>query len=313
MADEEFLDLTPLPSTRAAVYAAYEAARGDYEQRGINVGDLGHECDRKLWYDLRRVSPLEKTKGQMLRLFETGNIEEKRIIDDLVDAGCEIRGAQERVYFVGAHVRGKIDGEVLGVKEAPDVIHLLECKSSNDRNFKYLRKHGVQKAQPKHYAQMQMYMHGRSLFSAYYHVVNKNDEDLHTELIAYDATYCLLALARAERIVISDDPPSRCSNKPRVPPCLFCRHKGVCHEGDWPRRNCRTCLHATAVTSTENASWNCARWNKPLTLEEQEAGCDSHLYLPEIVPGVQVDADEEAETVTYELRDGSTWVNGNAA
>jgi hypothetical protein len=34
--------------------------------------------------------------------------------------------------------------------------------------------------------------------------------------------------------------------------------------------------------------------------------------LPELVPGVQVDADEESETVTYELYTGETWVNGAA-
>jgi hypothetical protein len=35
-----------------------------------------------------------------------------------------------------------------------------------------------------------------------------------------------------------------------------------------------------------------------------------HLFLPALVPGEQIDADPEAETVTYRLSDGTTWIDG---
>ena len=41
-------------------------------------------------------------------------------------------------------------------------------------------------------------------------------------------------------------------------------------------------------------------------------GCDFHLFLPALVPGQQVDADEAAGTVTYQLHDGATWVDAPA-
>src|ERR1700744_3897651 len=112
-------DLTPPNSTRASIFRAYEQARSSYEPVGINVGDLGHECDRKLWFDFRRASPAEQIEGRKLRIFDTGDIEERRILDDLRAIGCTISNEQERVRFVGGHVRGKIDAEALGVPEAP--------------------------------------------------------------------------------------------------------------------------------------------------------------------------------------------------
>ena len=304
----------PTNQTRAAIFAAYERARSNYEPVGINVGDLGAECDRALWYAFRRASEPEKIEGRKLRIFDTGDIEEQRILDDLRSIGCAVGYQQERVRFVGGHVRGKTDAEAEDLPEHPARL-LVECKSSNDRGFKELQRLGVQKAKPYHYTQVQLYMHGRNLPMALYVCVNKNDDDIWAELVPYDAAYCARTLARAERIIRSDDPPSKLHDDPNAKGafvCKMCRHKGVCHDGDWARRHCRTCIHATALTESKDACWDCAKWQKPLTLDEQAAGCSSHLFIPSLVPGKQVDADPDAETVTYQLRNGDTWVNGRA-
>ena len=49
----------------------------------------------------------------------------------------------------------------------------------------------------------------------------------------------------------------------------------------------------------------------PLARREQEAGCAAHLYIPDLVPGEQVDAGED--WVSYRLPDGSAWRDGVAA
>ena len=288
--------------TRSLIFKAYEAARSNYEPVGINVGDLGGECDRKLWYDFRRVSPPEVIEGRKLRIFDTGDIEEKRILDDLRSIGCRVGFEQERVKFVGGHVRGKIDAEADTIPGAPKTIHIVECKSSNDRGFKELLAKGLKKGKPLHYAQCQMYMHGRERARALYVCVNKNDDDIYVQRVEYDAEFCLRMLARVERIIKADDPPSRISENPTRPPCSWCRHKAVCHEAEWARRNCRTCLHSTAVTTSDNACWDCAKWNKPLTLDEQAAGCPSHRFIPSLVPGEQTDV--QGEDVIYKLKNG---------
>ena len=293
--------------TRSLIFKAYMDAHSSYEPVGINVGDLGHECDRALWYNFRRVSPPEFIEGRKLRIFDTGDIEEKRILDDLRSIGCRVGFEQERVKFVGGHVRGKIDAEADSIPGAPKTIHIVECKSSNDKGFKELLAKGLQKGKPLHYAQCQMYMHGRGRTRALYVCVNKNDDDIYVQRVDYDAEFCLRILAKSERIIKTDDPPSRISENPTKPPCSWCRHKAVCHEGEWARRNCRTCLHATAITTSNEACWDCSKWNKPLTLDEQAKGCPSHRFIPSLVPGEQTDV--QGEDVVYKLKNGETWVN----
>lgn len=304
----------PTNPTRTAIFAAYERARGAYEPVGINVGDLGAECDRALFYSFRRTSQPEQIEGRKLRIFETGDIEEKRILDDLVEIGCVVISEQSRVRFIGGHVRGKIDAEAVGLPEHPAGL-LVECKSSNDRGFKEVCKKGCKEAKPFHFVQVQLYMHGRGLTACLYVVVNKNDDDIWPEIIPYDKEFCERTLARAERIIRSDDPPSKLyedQNSKAAFVCKMCRHRPVCHDGDWPRRNCRTCLHSTPLTESSDACWSCSKWQKPLTLAEQDAGCPSHLYIPSLVPGIQLDADLAAETVTYKLHSGQGWTNGIA-
>ena len=73
-------------------------------------------------------------------------------------------------------------------------------------------------------------------------------------------------------------------------------------------RHCRSCLHATPV---EEGRWHCARHQVLLGRREQEAGCAAHLFVPDLIPGEQIDAGED--WVSYRLRDGSEWLDGRHA
>jgi hypothetical protein len=299
----------PTSHTVQAIYDAYAASNSEYEAIGISAGTIGKECSRAIWYDFRYVSPPEKLEGRKIRIFRRGDIEETRIIEDLESVGAVVTDRQAKVRAVGGHIRGKIDGQVSGLTEAPKTVHVLECKSSNDKNFKPLKKNGVEKAKPEHYATMQLYMHLRGLDRAFYACTNKNDEEYYSERVKYDAAAALRLLAKGESIIRSDDPPAKISEKPDFFMCKWCRHAPVCHEGAWPRVNCRTCLRSTPEMSGD-AAWSCSRWNKPLSLEEQKAGCPTHLFLSGLVPGAQVDSSDEEEWVSYVLKDGTTWRDG---
>ncbi|SKA20129.1 oxidoreductase [Consotaella salsifontis] len=305
--------MAPLPkpqaSTVRAIYAAYEAAAESWDSLGISVGEANAECDRQLWYSFRWASPLEKHHGRQLRLFETGNIEEDRLVDDLRRIGVDVYGQQDRIRLVGSHVRGKCDGKVTGLPEAPKTEHLLEFKSSNEKGMKEIIKHGCQKAKPLHFGQCQLGMHAFGLSRCLYLVSCKNDDTLYAERITYDAEFTLRLLARLDRIINTPEPPSRVSDNPDIPPCLFCKHRSACHDGAWPRVTCRSCIHSTPETCGD-AHWSCARWAKPLSFDEQKVACEAHLFIPSLVPGEQVDVNEESETITYRLRNGETWVDG---
>ena len=65
--------------------------------------------------------------------------------------------------------------------------------------------------------------------------------------------------------------------------------------------NCRTCLHSTPV----EGGWQCERHEKTLSEADQRIGCEQHLYLPPLVPAVQVDAGDD--WVDYEFPSGQRW------
>lgn len=300
------------PSTVRAIYAAYEDSNRTFDGYGISVGELGAECDRSLFYTFRWATEPKPVEGRIVRIFRRGDLEEQRLIEDLERIGVEVFGQQDRMRLVAGHVRGKIDGRCIGLPEAPATEHICEFKSMKESDFRVLVKEGVKEAQRKHYVQCQIAMHQFGLTRAIYMATNKDTEQIHAERLEYDAEFCIRLLARAERIIALHEPPARISENPEFFGCMFCKHHPICHGNAFARITCRSCLFSTPEMSGDG-HWSCARFGKPLSFDEQKVGCPAHLFLPGVVPGRQVDADEEAETVTYELRDGRTWIDGSAA
>lgn len=305
--------MAPLPraesSTVRAIYAAYESAASSWDSLGISVGEANNPCNRALWYAFRWASPLEKHHGRQLRLFETGNIEEDRLVADLERIGVDVYGQQDKIRLVQGHVRGKCDGKAMGVVEAPKTEHLLEFKSSNAKGMKEIIKKGCKEAKPLHYGQCQLGLHAFGLSRCLYLVSCKDDDTLYAERIEYDPEFCLRLLARLERVINSPEPPSRINEAEDWFECTFCKHKPVCKESAWPRVTCRSCIHSSPEMGGDG-HWSCARWAKPISFDEQKEGCPTHLTIPALVPGTQTDCSEEDETITYVLRDGTTWIDG---
>jgi hypothetical protein len=246
----------------------------------------------------------------MLRLFETGQREEERFVENLRAVGVEVHdhdeetGQQFGFSDFGGHFGGSIDGVALGIVEAPKTWHLLEFKTYNEKRFAQLKKHGVQQTAPEHYAQMVVYMDYMGLERAFYLAVNKNTDELYGERIKADPGYADLLKMKAKRIVFADRPPARLSDDPEFWKCRFCDHRAVCHEAQPSEVHCRSCLHSTPV----DGGWHCARHDQQLNAQEQLRGCSDHLYIPDLLPGDVVDAGDDH--VDYRLEDGTTLRNG---
>lgn len=308
--------MAPLPAltsaTVRAIYAAYEADNESWDSLGISVGELGTECDRALFYSFRWATPVERVEGRIVRIFRRGDLEEQRLIEDLERIGVEVFGFQDKIRLVSGHVRGKIDGRATGIPEAPITEHLCEFKSSNAKNFALLLRDKVRVAEPKHYVQCQLGMHALGLTRALYLNTNKDTEEIHAERLEYDFEFCSRLLARAERLIRLEAPPSRISENPDFFGCRFCKHKAVCHQSVFPRVTCRSCLHSSPEFGG-SGHWSCARFSKPLGFDEQKEACPAHLFFPSMVPGVQVDSNPDEETVTYKMVDGSSWTDGQVS
>lgn len=301
--------------TIAAIDAAIEAnERRDFDHV-VRGSSIGHPCERKIWYGFRWAGQPEDFDGRKLRLFHTGHSEEARMVAWLQLAGVNVEavdpssGDQWEVVALDGHFKGHLDGIVIGIIEAPKTPHLLECKTHNAKSFAQLLKHGVAVSKPEHVAQMQIYMHLKGLSRAFYLAKNKDDDTLYAERIEYDAAHGVALLAKAERIRDTHDAPARVSDDPNYFLCksFGCHRYGICHGGEFAIRNCRTCISSSPVAGGE---WYCDRHDRKISTDDQKAGCPNHLYLPSLVPGEQVDADADAETITYKMRDGSTWIDG---
>jgi CRISPR/Cas system-associated exonuclease Cas4 (RecB family) len=204
------------------IYAVYEAKRGgEIERTHLGASEIGRPCDRELWYSFRKY-PKEPFPPRMLRLFNTGQREELRVIEDLKAAGYQVEDGQLSSYVDG--FGGSIDGKIL----YNDEWHILEIKTHNEKSFTALQKVGVQAHKPEHYAQMQIYMGRFELKKALYFSVNKNTDEIYTEVVEFsEPTYDALT-RRAKRITDGEVPP-KLNENPAYYICKWCAYRDVCH------------------------------------------------------------------------------------
>lgn len=309
-------DIMGIDPTLEAADRALEAEAAKERPRGyLGMSSIGDSCSRKLWYQFRHAGR-EAFDAITLKRFADGHRTEDLIIDrlSLVD-GLEIvakleGGGQIRITDHGGHFSGHLDGTVLGLLQAPKAKHVFEVKCCGDKKFNEFKKavadvgekQALRKWNPTYYAQAQCYMHYMGLTRHYIVVATAGGRDWVSARTEYNAADALQLVAKAKRIIYSQEPLERVSNKPDWFECRFCAFSGICHEQDMPARACRTCLHSTAM---EDGTWHCDRWAKTLTLDEQIAACPTHKFLPSLVPGEVVDSSEKG--ITYKMQDGTVW------
>lgn len=300
----------PMPQQDAvvdAIYEVYKKKARSFDSIGLPAGQAGNECPRFLWYLFRWAAKREVFTGQKLRLFETGNREEDRIVQNLEDAGYFVEGQQTKFFAVFGHVRGKIDGTVVGIPGAEATAHILECKTANQKNFNQVKKHGVKKAKPEHFLQCQLYMHWSSNTRCLYVMFNKNDEAFHIERLRHDPDFCVNEERRLSDIIFAKQPPEKLHEDPSKKAafqCGYCLARDICHEQGAARVNCRTCIHSTPQKSGD---WRCERYACSLSTQEQKEACPDHLYVPELVPLEQVDANPDENWIEYVMPSGDRW------
>lgn len=304
----------PEPDNRTveAIYAMYEAQAEDPFRDHLGASVIGTECERALWYGFR-FSTKPNFPGKTLRLFQTGFREETRIIDDLRSIGITVHdrhpdtGKQIRYFSFGEHFAGSLDGIAQGFPEAPVAWHVLELKTSNDKNFKAMQAKGVKVAKPLHWAQIQTYLFWSGLDRAMYIVVNKNSDDLYQERVYFDKEAAEALEAKAYRIIFANEPSLPISDSDKAMTCRFCQHQDLCRGRCLPEVNCRTCAFSDVI---EDGKWKCVRDGKELLPLSQRNGCPRHCFIPALLPfGSPVDASNEEGTIAY----SNGIVNGKGA
>ena len=277
------------------------------QERRYHLGcsALGNKCDRSIWLNFRWAI-IPKFTGRILRLFRRGHNEEMHVIDDLRNIGFDIKHTQESNQFTvdfGCHVSGSLDGIItkgLGEKS------VLEIKTHNTKSFDKLLKSPLKTAHYKHYAQVQLYMHGAKLTQSLYYAVCKNDDRVFTCIVEYDENFAEQLLERAKHIALSDEMPPPISTDPTWYECKMCDSYDFCHKSKLSKEiNCRTCAH---VTPKDDSTFYCERFKGAVPNGFQSKGCDSHAMHPQLVPWELKEQNSGWQPVY--LIDGEEVING---
>lgn len=283
--------------TVAAIFDWHKSKRKSGHRPHLGASQIGTECSRALWYQHKHMDQ-PVFDGRMIRLFETGDLEEDRFVRELRAIGCTVwekdpdTGKQIRFTACSGHFALSLDGVVEGLPDAPSKAHIIEMKTANEKSFKATQAKGIREAKPQYFAQVQAGMHLSGIHDCLFLMKNKNDENIYAERIKYDAAFAIKLIAKAESIIFSDKPPAKLSEDPSFFGCKFCDFKDVCHNGKPPEVNCRTCLHS-APERTGDGLWSCAL-GKPMQT------CQDHLYNPFGMPWEIADAGSDWVEYTTE-------------
>ena len=305
-----------------------EAGREGPHRGRLGASMIGRPCDRQLWYAFRGL--VARTfSGRMLRLFETGHLEEPRFVRELKGIGCTVldkddkTGKQFEFVALGGHFVCHPDAAILGLPEAPATWHIGEFKTmggeeSQSKDFEKVVKEGVKQAKPEHYAQMQVEMGMSGMTRALYLCKKKATDELHAERVRFDPAEFKRLMDRAESVIRAIAPPERCATRPDDFRCRFCDAFKLCWgTGETavpiPKKTCRSCCHATPEVDPDRSwpRWSCAKHSKDLSTDDQDRACGDHLLLPGLVSFADP-TDSGPDHIEFtNTADQAVWIHGS--
>lgn len=262
----------------------------------LGASIIGNDCQAYAWNVFRWLR-FEEFSGRMYRLFNRGHEEEKRFVRWLVGIGFEVREidpeTQKQFRILGAkgHFGGSLDAMMKPPARynipAEYIIWLGEFKTHNEKSYAKLAGKkptwdkmeggrsggdGVQKSKPQHYRQMCSYGRAYNFKYGLYCAVNKETDELYFEIVELDFRQADDLFRKAENIVFAQTRPSKIAQTDTFFDCKYCDFAGLCHRGEVPTKNCRSCRNAFAV---ENAEWFCQVHNANIPREVIPVGCQA--------------------------------------
>ena len=236
--------------------ALIERRKSEPKRRYLGMSQIGEECERKLCYSYAQTPPERELTARSIRIFDTGHagedatalqigardLPQTAFFTDcaakwLADAGFRLvtrnkDGKQFEATALDGRYGGHIDGCLLD-GPLPDLVPYpvgWEHKALNVKNWNKIKKHGVLHASPLYYGQMQEYMAYFELKAYLFTATNKNSQELHHELVPFDARAAQELSDKAIRIIECVEAGNllpRCTNNPDYFVCKFC---------DWSKR-----------------------------------------------------------------------------
>lgn len=241
----------------------------------LGASVIGRDCLRELVYGFRWFYAPQHP-ARLKRLFNRGHQEEDRVAQWLLFGGWNVETVdpltdkQFRVSAVNGHFGGSFDARITHARYNYTPM-LAEFKTHNDASFNKLRKDGIYKSKFEHHIQMNIYMHLQEIDYCVYIAVNKDNDDIFSDIVERDDKIAQKYIDRARMVITSTSLPPRISETPAYYKCKFCDFAPVCHNGEPAALNCRSCRYSVPAP---NKKWVCRRFNVELDEETIKRGCD---------------------------------------
>jgi hypothetical protein len=251
----------------------------DDPRNHLGASIIGHDCKAYGWNTFRWLK-FEAFDGRMYRLFNRGHEEEARFVNWLTGIGFQVKEIDDdtKAQFKISGCKGHFGGSLDSMMKAParygisdDLIFLGEFKTHNEKSFNKLKAKKVQIAKPMHYRQMASYGRAFGFRWALYCAVNKNDDELYFEIVKIDDGQADDLFRKADNIIFSQTQPQKIARSATYSDCKYCDFAGICHRGEAPTKNCRSCSKASPV---ENGEWYCSYHLSNIPREVIPLGCD---------------------------------------
>jgi hypothetical protein len=300
-------DLTADPTLDAIDAALVE--RQEREDRPYyGMSTAGYECARRRWLQFRWAGR-EQLSSQSIKAIEDGHRGEALQAERLrMVPGLRLITDQYEVEALG-HMKGHIDGAVLGLLQAPKSWHVWEHKQVNEKKQaalqkakdQYGEKDAIEHWDPVFFVQAQLYMRYTGMERHYLTASTPGGRATISCRTAYQKDKAEKIEAEARSVISATEPPERISNDPSWFECKFCPFHAQCHGQALPRPTCRTCAHSTP---TATGAWSCAVYDVDIDLETQRRSdhCPEHRYIPILIEKV-------AELQTADDDNKVRWLN----
>lgn len=311
------------------LYAAVEAHQNRKPRNYLGMSSLGEPCDRRLWLDFRQAKPSD-FPAKTLAAFEDGHYSEDltaerlRLINGVRLITHNDHGEQIGFVDFGGHFRGHMDGQILGLSQAPSKWHVWEHKCSSEQTYKRFRKlldtmpekEVLEAWNYKYYAQAQLYMLYAKSDRHYLTVALAGSREYQAARTEAKPSIGKRLRERARDIIASDKALDKVTEKIDSFDCKFCSYKEQCHGTELPTPNCRTCIYSyPVIDGSADAKWHCQRYKQNISPDELAIGCTRHVYIPQLLENIaKLDSvDRHAGTITYKnAATGLVFTNGDA-
>lgn len=262
----------------------------------LGMSQIGEECWRKLFYSFRGVKNREILVSG-IRAIEDGFLQEDvmaerlRLLPFIELHTVDPKNSKEQIGFqmLLGHFRGHCDGMIKGVREAPLTWHVWENKTVNEKKYKKLddlrkdkgEKVALEEWDEIYFAQAQIYMYCSHTTRHFLTVETPGGRNYLSVRTEYQKTKAENIIDKAKSIIFDNwSKPARISDKPEFYKCKWCDYSNICHDGDFPLVNCKTCRYSEPINDGKR---KCLSKDEIILESNYYSPCKDHVYNPALL------------------------------